>query len=99
MDRAPQVNSETIHALIGRAVMDKGFRDLLFTDPNRALEGYTLTRGELRLLRSFNRAAFEELARDLAGQLSRREGGKQKSSQHNVITEAEQPKEQPRHGE
>ena len=60
--------SEAVQNLIGRAVMDEEFRKLLFSDPEKALEGYDLTPQEKKFLLSLDP---DEVA-DFAGKLDER---------------------------
>jgi hypothetical protein len=62
------MSKEAVQNLIGRAVMDEEFRKLLFSDPEKALEGYDLTPQEKKLLLSLDP---EEVA-DFAGKLDER---------------------------
>lgn len=62
------MSQETVQNIIGRAVMDEAFRELLFNDPDQALKGYDLTPEEKALLRDLDR---EEMAQ-FAGKLDER---------------------------
>lgn len=62
------MSQETVQNLIGRAVMDKAFRKLLFSDPDKAFEGYDLTEEEKTILRNLDP---DEVA-DFAGKLDER---------------------------
>ncbi len=62
------MSKEAVQNLIGRAVMDEEFRKLLFSDPEKALEGYDLTPQEKKLLRSLD----PEEVSDFAGKLDER---------------------------
>jgi hypothetical protein len=42
--------SKTLTAILGRALTDKDFRDLLFKDRSKALEGYRLSEADLEAL-------------------------------------------------
>lgn len=46
--------SDTVLEIIARAVNDEEFRKLLFTDPDKALEGYNLSDEERALLSSLD---------------------------------------------
>jgi hypothetical protein len=52
--------SEVI-AVIERATNDDNFRELLFTNPEKALQGYDLTAGEKELFNDLDDEKFEEL--------------------------------------
>ncbi len=48
------MSQQTVQNIIGRAVMDEAFRNLLFSDPDKALEGYDLSEEEKRILRNLD---------------------------------------------
>jgi hypothetical protein len=48
------MSQEAVQNLIGRAVMDEAFRKLLFSDPDKAFQGYDLTSEEKTLLRNLD---------------------------------------------
>ena len=53
--------SETaVLEIIDRAIADKDFRALLFTNPSVALEGYDLTAEEIEMLSNLNADNFDE---------------------------------------
>lgn len=62
------MSQEALQKLIGRAVMDKVFRELLFSDPDKAFDGYDLTEDEKTILRELD---AEEVAA-FAGKLDER---------------------------
>ena len=62
------MSQEAVQNLIGRAVMDKAFRELLFSDPDKAFEGHDLTAEEKAVLRKLDP---DEVA-DFAGKLDER---------------------------
>jgi hypothetical protein len=62
------MSQKAVQNLIGRAVMDKAFRELLFSDPNKAFAGYDLTEEEKTILRNLDP---DEVA-DFAGKLDER---------------------------
>ncbi len=62
------MSQKDVQNLIGRAVMDRAFRELLFSDPDRAFEGYDLTEQEKAILRNLDP---DEVA-DFAGRLDER---------------------------
>jgi hypothetical protein len=62
------MSKEAVQNLIGRAVMDEAFRELLFSDPEKAFEGSDLTPEEKKLLRSLDP---DEVA-NFAGKLDER---------------------------
>jgi hypothetical protein len=62
------MSQKAVQNLIGRAVMDEAFRTLLFSDPDKAFEGYDLTEEEKKILRALD---AEEVA-SFAGKLDER---------------------------
>lgn len=62
------MSQQTVQNLIGRAVMDESFRDLLFNDPDSAFEGHDLTEEEKEILRNLD---ADEVA-GFAGKLDER---------------------------
>lgn len=62
------MSQQAVQNLIGRAVMDAAFRNLLFSDPDKAFEGYDLTEEEKNVLRNLD---AEEVA-SFAGKLDER---------------------------
>jgi hypothetical protein len=62
------MSQQAVQNLIGRAVMDAEFRNLLFSDPDKAFEGYDLTEEEKNVLRNLD---AEEVA-SFAGKLDER---------------------------
>ena len=62
------MSQKAVQILIGRAVMDEAFRKLLFSDPDKAFEGYDLTEEEKTILRALD---AEEVA-NFAGKLDER---------------------------
>jgi hypothetical protein len=62
------MSQQAVQNLIGRAVMDEAFRKLLFSDPDKAFEGYDLTEEEKKILRALD---ADEVA-SFAGKLDER---------------------------
>jgi hypothetical protein len=62
------MSQEAVQNLIGRAVMDEAFRKQLFSDPDKAFQGYDLTSEEKDLLRNLDP---DEVA-NFAGKLDER---------------------------
>jgi hypothetical protein len=62
------MSQQAVQNLIGRAVMDVEFRELLFSDPDKAFEGYDLTEEEKTVLRNLD---ADEVA-SFAGKLDER---------------------------
>lgn len=57
------------HEVVGRAMLDKNFREALFKDAKAACEQakLPLSDHEYAQIRSFDRDAFEQAVRDLSG--------------------------------
>ena len=62
------MSQQVVQNVIGRAVMDQEFRQLLFSDPDKAFAGYDLTEEEKAVLRQLDAT---EVA-SFAGQLDER---------------------------
>ena len=58
--------------VIMRAIQDQEFYQLLFSNKDRALEGYHLTRQEERALRDLDRRTFDRTMSELDSDLYRR---------------------------
>jgi hypothetical protein len=65
---------ESLQTIIGRAVMEPEYRELLFGDPDAALEGYELSEEENSALTSLERETFDEVAGELEERISRAGG-------------------------
>jgi hypothetical protein len=63
--------SENLTQIIARAVTDAQFRDLLFSQSEKALGEYTLTDDEKRLLTNLSRENFDAAATELGERVSR----------------------------
>lgn len=48
------MSQRDLEAVIGRAVVDKEFRDRLFANPDAALEAYELSEGEMAAVRKMD---------------------------------------------
>lgn len=62
---------ESIQSIIGRAMTESEYRDLLFNDPNKALEGYELTEEETKALKGMEREKFDAVAGELEERISK----------------------------
>jgi hypothetical protein len=62
---------ESVKTVIGRAIVESEYRALLFSDPDRALEGYELTEEEAAALRGLERDRFDAVASELEERISR----------------------------
>jgi hypothetical protein len=56
------MSQDAVQSLIGRAVMDKAFRELLFKDPDKAFEGYELSDKEKAILSELDADEVESFA-------------------------------------
>ena len=65
------MSKEIVQLIIGRAVTDLAFRELLFISPEKALEGYTLTEEEASLITGMERERLETVAGELEERISR----------------------------
>jgi hypothetical protein len=61
-----------LQCLAGKALMDEGFRDHLFADPEKAAnaEGVSLTDDQIRRLESVDKAAVADLLDRLVDQMA-----------------------------
>lgn len=57
--------------IIGRAVTDGEFRELLFSDPDQAISGFDLTDQEHKALQNITRERFELVQSELEERLSK----------------------------
>ena len=62
---------DSVQTIIGRAVQEPGYRDLLFNKPDAALQGYDLTNEESYALKKMQREKFDKVAGELEGRISR----------------------------
>jgi hypothetical protein len=58
-------------AIIERALDDEAYRNLLFTDPDQALQGYSLTADETERLSNLDADNFDEFAGPLTGRTTK----------------------------
>ena len=65
------MSAETVQIIIGRAVTDVEFRELLFNDPDEATSGYELTEEEQKSLKNITRDSFEKVQSELEERLSK----------------------------
>jgi hypothetical protein len=65
---------ESLQEIIGRAVTEPEYRELLFSEPVKALEGYELTEEEAAGLRKLHREKFDAVAGELEERISRAGG-------------------------
>ena len=62
---------ENIKLIVGRAIVEPEFRELLFSDLDKALAGYELTAEEAAMLKALPREGFEAVAGNLEERISR----------------------------
>lgn len=60
-----------VTAIIERALDDEAYRNLLFNDPDQALQGYTLTADEENRLSNLDADSFDEFAGPLTGRTTK----------------------------
>jgi len=65
------MSTEVLKQVIGRAVTEPEYRELLFSDPGKALEGLDLTGEEVAALKSLRRETFDTVAVELTERISR----------------------------
>ena len=84
------MSAEDVKQVIGRAVLDAEYREMLFSDPDSALEDYDLTKEELAGLKNIEREKFDTMAGALEERMSRAGiglqtlGGRIKISEQNM---------------
>ena len=62
---------ENVQTIIGKAIMETEYRELLFTEPDNALEDYELTEEEKSVLKGMERDKFDTVASELEDRISR----------------------------
>jgi hypothetical protein len=65
------MSAETVQTIIGRAIMEPEYRALLFSDPDKALEGYELTAEEAQSLKSMDKEKLDAVAGELEERVSK----------------------------
>jgi hypothetical protein len=56
------MSDTVLKEIIDRAVKDEKFRNLLLSDPNKALEGYSLSDEDRKILEGLTEDTFDEFA-------------------------------------
>jgi hypothetical protein len=56
------MSKEAVEAIIGRAVLDREFREALFVNPDEVLAGHDLSEAEVAALKAIDAEAMESLA-------------------------------------
>lgn len=62
---------EQIQEIIGKAITDSEYRQLLLSDPDQALEGYDLTEEEIESLKGLESEQFNEITGELDERISK----------------------------
>jgi hypothetical protein len=65
------MSAENVQQVIGRAILESEFRALLFSDPDKALEGYDLTGEETAALKTLDEDKFGDIASQLDERISK----------------------------
>jgi hypothetical protein len=65
------MSKEAVQQIIGKAVTDAEFRNTLFADPNKALEGYDLTEQEIAGLKTLDAETMDTMAGNLDERISK----------------------------
>lgn len=65
---------ESVQTIVGRAVTEPDYRELLFNDPEKALEGYELSDEEASALKGIEREKFDAVAGELEERVSKAGG-------------------------
>ena len=65
------MSKEALEAVIGKAVLDSEFREALFADPDKALEGFELVGEEVAALKSIDTETMESFAGSLDERISK----------------------------
>lgn len=65
------MSTECVQTIIGRAVLEPDFRALLFSQPEKALEGYELTSDELASLKCLKPEEFDVIASQVEERISK----------------------------
>jgi len=65
------MSKESVQVIIGKAVTEGEFRELLFANPDEALEGYELTDAEVEALKSVDVETMESFAGALDERISK----------------------------
>jgi len=62
---------ESVQTIIGRAVTEPKYRELLFSEPEKALEGYELTKEEAAALKGVEQEKFDAVVGELEERISK----------------------------
>ncbi len=75
------MSAESVQQIIGRAITEEAYRELLFSNPDQALAGFDLTAEETSALKGLKREEFDGAASDLEERISKSFMGVQIASQ------------------
>ncbi len=65
------MSSESMQQIIGRAIAEESYRELLFSNPDQALAEYDLTAEEISALKGLKREEFDAAGGDLEERISK----------------------------
>jgi hypothetical protein len=65
------MSAESVEQVIGKAVVDGEYRELLFSEPDKALEGYELTEEESTALKGIEREKLDAVVTVIEDRISR----------------------------
>ena len=68
------MTTDNVQQIIGRAVTDTEFRELLFSDAEKALEGYDLSDEEIAILMDLPQEQFDSMGSELEERISKVSG-------------------------
>lgn len=60
---------QSVQNIIGKAAVDRAYRDLLFSKPDEAIKGFELTAQETASLKGLSREKFDAVAGELEDQI------------------------------
>jgi hypothetical protein len=66
------MSQDAVSQIIGRAVTDAEFRQLLFSNPEQALQGYDLTDEEKEALENLEQEDLEDFSTKLDARITKR---------------------------
>ena len=66
------MSQDAVSQIIGRAVVDTAFRELLFSNPDQALEHYDLTDDEIEALKNLQQEDLEDFSTKLDSRITKR---------------------------
>ena len=66
------MSQDAVSQIIGRAVIDTEFRNLLFSNPDQALQGHDLTDDEIEALKNLRQEDLEDFSTKLDSRITKR---------------------------